>query len=79
MVLALKQMHRPMEHKREPRTEPMHIWSRMPRPCNGDRKVSSTNGVRKIKYPYAKKNKTKQNMNPYLLLTQRLTKDGLKT
>ena len=72
-------MHRPMEHKREPRTEPMHIWSRMPRPCNGDRKVSSTNGVQKIKYPYAKQNKTKQNMNPYLLLTQRLTKDGLKT
>ena len=60
-----------MEHKREPRTEPMHIWSRMPRLCNGDRKVSSTNGAGKIKYPYAK------NMNPYL--TQRLTKDGLKT
>ena len=50
-------MHRPMEHNREPRTEPMNIWSRMPRLFNGDRKVYSTNGARKIKYSYEKKKK----------------------
>ena len=38
---------------------------------NDGKTISSTNGAGKIKYPYAK------NMNPYL--TQRLTKDGLKT
>lgn len=78
MVLALKQMHRPMEHKREPRIEPMHIWSRMPRPCNGDRKVSSTNGVGKIKYPYAKNTKQKQKHESLAFTYTKINKRWIK-
>ena len=47
-----------------------NLWQREP-DCTMGKTISSTNGAGKIKYPYAK------NMNPYL--TQRLTKDGLKT
>lgn len=61
----------PMEHKREPRTGTYIYGQECQDHAMETGKVSSTNGVGKIKYPYAKnKNKTKHE-SLYLLLTQK--------
>lgn len=79
MVLALKQMHTPMEHKREPRTEPMHIWSRMPRPCNGDRKFLQQMVLGKLNIHMQKtKTKNKKNMRILIFTYTKINKRWIK-
>ena len=77
---ALKQTHTSMKQKKEPRNKPMHIWSnniltKEPRIHNGERTVSSINGIGKIGQPHSKE----QNWTTFLKHTQKLTQNGLKT